>query len=215
MGRGGSMTLTQTKRATDLLAELSRQGVRVWLDGEHLRIRAPKGVLTPTLRAHLAERKAALINRLRAIESSRASDAPIPHPLGPTAQGQDRYEPFPLTEIQQAYYVGRSGDFELGNVSCHTYYEVETDDLDLERFNLALHQLIERHDMLRSVTLPDRPDGRPDGRQRILQRVPPYQIEVLDLRGQSAEAVTARLQAVRQRMSHRVAPANRWPLFEI
>jgi len=190
------MTLTQTIQKTDLLAELSRQGVRVWVDGPHLRIRAPKGVLTPALRAHLADCKAALINRLRANESS------------PTAQGQDRYEPFPLTDIQQAYYVGRGGDFELGNVSCHTYYEVETDDLDLERFNLALRRLIERHDMLRAVILPD-------GRQRILERVPPYQIEVLDLRGQSAETVTARLQAVRQRMSHQAPPADRWPLFEV
>ena len=205
------MTLTQTTRVTDLLVELSRQGVRVWIDGEHLRIRAPKGVLTPTLRAHIAERKATLITRLRANESFLAGDAPISHQLGSTAQGQGRYEPFPLTDIQQAYYVGRSGDFELGNVSCHTYYEVETDDLDLERFNLAWRQLIERHDMLRSVILSDGPDVR----QRILPRVPSYQIEVLDLRGQSAETVTARLLAVRQRMSHRVAPADRWPLFEI
>src|SRR5262245_10362337 len=160
MGRGNVMTLTQTTRVTDLLAELSRLGVRVWRDGEHLRIRAPKGVLTPTLRAHLAERKATLITRLRENESFPAGDAPIPHQLGSTTQGQDRYEPFPLTDIQQAYYVGRSGDFELGNVSCHTYYEVETDDLDLERFNLALRQLIERHDMLRSVILSDGPDVR-------------------------------------------------------
>jgi len=205
------MTLTQTTQVTDLLAELSRQGVRVWVDGEHLRIRAPKGVLTPTLRAHLAERKATLIARLRANESSLAGDAPIPHQSGSTAQGQDRYEPFPLTDIQQAYYVGRSGDFELGNVSCHTYYEVETDDLDLARFNRAWRQLIERHDMLRSVILSDGPNVR----QRILRRAPSYQIEVLDLRGQSAETVTARLRAVRQRMSHQVAPADRWPLFEI
>jgi pyochelin synthetase len=208
MGRGEDMTLTQTTRATELLAELSRQDFRVWVDGEHLRIRAPKGALTSTLRAHLTELKTALINHLRANESSSAGDASIPQQLGSSARGQDRYEPFPLTDIQQAYYLGRSGDFELGNVSCHTYYEVETDDLDLERFNLALRQLIERHDMLRSVILPD-------GRQRILQSVRPYQIEVLDLRGQNAETVTARLQVVRDRMSHQAPAADRWPLFEI
>jgi len=202
------MTLTQKSRATDLLAELSLQGIRVWLDGEHLRIRAPKGVLTPMLRAHLAEWKAVLINQLRANESSPAGEATVSDQIRPTARGQNRYEPFPLTDIQQAYYVGRGGDFELGNVSCHTYYEIETEDLDLERLNLAWRQLIERHDMLRCVILPD-------GRQRILQRVAPYQIKDLDLRGQGAETVTALLQAVRQRMSHRVTPADCWPLFEI
>jgi amino acid adenylation domain-containing protein len=191
-----------------LLSELSRQGIRVWVDGEHLRIRTPKGVLTRTLREQLAERKAELMNHLRATDSSPAGDASVSHQLCLTAHGQGRYEPFPLTDIQKAYYVGRGGDFELGKVSCHTYYEVEADDLDLERFNLAWRQLIERHDMLRAVILPD-------GRQRILQRVPPYQIEVLDLRGQNAETVTARLQAVRRRMSHQAPAADRWPLFEI
>jgi amino acid adenylation domain-containing protein len=202
------MTHTQITGATDLLAELSRQGIRVWVDGAHLRIRAPKGVLTRALREHLSERKAELIKLLRVTESSLAGDASICHQLDLKAQGQDRYEPFPLTDIQKAYYVGRSGDFELGKVSCHTYYEVETDDLDLERFNLAWRQLIERHDMLRSIILPD-------GRQRILRRVPPYQIEVLDLRGQRAENVTAPLQALRRHMSHQAPPADRWPLFEI
>lgn len=200
------MTTTQKTMAADLFADLSRQGIQVWVDGDRLRIRAPKGVLTPALHELLAKRKAELIGQLRANKSSMARDA-----SGQTSEQtseQKRYEPFPLTDIQQAYYVGRSGSFEFGDVSCHTYYEVEARDLDLARFNLALHQLIERHDMLRAVILPD-------GQQQILQHVPPYRIEVLDLRGQAAEAVTARLQDVRSRMSHQVIPANRWPLFEI
>lgn len=200
--------IAQTNLATDLLNELSRQGVRVWVDGEHLRVRALKGALTPTLLTRLTEHKDALINRLRANESLKAAGASIPIQSAPTAQRLDRYEPFPLTDLQQAYYVGRSDDFELGGVSCHTYFEVETDTLNLERLNLALRQLIERHDMLRCVILPD-------GRQRILERVPPYQIEVIDLRGQNADTITARLQAMRQHLSHQARPTDRWPLFEI
>src|SRR5690606_33826597 len=30
-------------------------------------------------------------------------------------------EPFPLTDVQQAYLVGRSGTLDLGQVSCHVY----------------------------------------------------------------------------------------------
>ena len=120
----------------------------------------------------------------------------------------DRYEPFPLTDMQQAYYVGRGSGFELGNVSCHTYYEVETENLDLKRLNHARRRLVERHDMLRVVFLPD-------GRQQVLEQAPHYVIDQLDLRWQSDEAVTAQLQAIRQRMSHQVLPADRWPLFEI
>ncbi|MEO0688242.1 MAG: phosphopantetheine-binding protein, partial [Cyanobacteria bacterium J06649_11] len=37
-----------------------------------------------------------------------------------------RYEPFPLTDIQQAYWIGRNQAFDLGNVSTHGYREIET-----------------------------------------------------------------------------------------
>jgi amino acid adenylation domain-containing protein len=119
-----------------------------------------------------------------------------------------RHEPFPLTEVQQAYWVGRSGAFELGNVSTHTYLEIDSTDLDVERLNAAFQRVIDRHDMLRAVVLPD-------GSQRILEEVPPYRFELFDLRGLDAAEVEERLEAVRERMSHQVLPADRWPLFEI
>jgi amino acid adenylation domain-containing protein len=124
-----------------------------------------------------------------------------------TPDRNQQYEPFPLNDIQQAYWIGRSGDFDLGNVSIHGYLEVESTDLDLPQFNLALQRLIDRHAMMRAIV-------QPDGQQRVLEHVPPYHIEVLDLRGQDPEAVTRQLEAVRRRMSHQVLPLDRWPLFE-
>ncbi len=60
---------------------------------------------------------------------------------------------------------------------------------------------------LRAVVLPD-------GQQQILARVPPYQIEVLDLRGQEKKEIESELAAIRDRLSHQVLPADRFPLFE-
>ncbi|MGA9769788.1 MAG: amino acid adenylation domain-containing protein, partial [Blastocatellia bacterium] len=125
-----------------------------------------------------------------------------------TSDRESRYEPFPLTEIQQAYWIGRSGALELGNVAAHLYFELDTLDLDLKRLNDAWQKLIERHDMLRAIILPD-------GQQQILEQVPYYQFETLDLRGQNPEHVAAELASVRQQMSHQVRPADQWPLFEI
>jgi amino acid adenylation domain-containing protein len=116
--------------------------------------------------------------------------------------------PFPLTDIQQAYWVGRNASYGLGNVACHSYTEIQFADLDMERLNLAWQRLIDRHDMLRAIVLPD-------GQQQILDKVPRYNIEVLDLRRQEPETVKAELAAVRQRMSHQVLPSDRWPLYEI
>jgi amino acid adenylation domain-containing protein len=120
----------------------------------------------------------------------------------------DRYLPFPLTDVQQAYWVGRSAAFDLGEVASHNYVELDLPGLDLERFATAFNRLIARHDMLRARVLPD-------GRQQVLASVPPYRIEVLELADLEAEAAAAQLQALRRRMSHQVLPADRWPLFEL
>src|SRR5262249_47991696 len=47
------------------------------------------------------------------------------------ADRHSRYEPFPLTSVQHAYWLGRSGIFELGDVSVHIYTEYEKEGLNL------------------------------------------------------------------------------------
>lgn len=121
---------------------------------------------------------------------------------------EQRHLSFPLTDVQQAYWIGRSGVIELGNVASHRYIEFESTEFNLERFNLAWQRAIKRHDMLRAVILPD-------GQQQILEQVPPYQIKILDLRGQEPQAIASQLEAVRQMMSHQVMNPEQWPLFEV
>ncbi|MEG4815829.1 amino acid adenylation domain-containing protein [Microcoleus sp. K5-D4] len=121
---------------------------------------------------------------------------------------QNRYQPFPLNEMQQAYWIGRNSFLEMGNVAIHGYVEIESDELDLERFSLAWQRVVERHDMLRAIVLPN-------GQQQILENVPAYKIEVLDLRSLAPEIAGEKLAAIRDRLSHQVLPLDRWPLFEI
>ena len=189
--------------ATRLLADLKQQNIQLWTEDDQLRIRAPRGVLTPELREQLALHKSDLLRLLRSQRNDRPRSMPeiIPAPA-------KRNEPFPLTDIQQAYWVGRSNAFELGNVSCHVYYEVESEHLDLDRLNRALNILIARHDMLRAVVLPD-------GMQKILRQVPPYKIEALDLREHEIESAQSQLEIIREQMSHQVLRADVWPLFEL
>ncbi len=138
-------------------------------------------------------------------KSGREERVPPPIIL---AEPDHRYEPFVLTDVQQAYWIGRGNSIELGNVACHIYTEVELAEFDRQRFELVLQRLIERHDMLRAVVLPD-------GQQQILEKVPHYSLEVLDLRGQDPEAADSQVEAVRDLMSHQVLQADQWPLFEI
>jgi pyochelin synthetase len=191
---------------SEILLQLSEQGVKLCThesDRDQLRILAPKGVLTRELQQAILQQKSKILSLLRQTEIDGGlrelpSIAPCP---------QQRDQPFPLTDMQHAFWVGRSGVLELGSVSNHGYYEIEGNDLDLERLNRALVKLIARHDMLRAVVLPD-------GQQLILETVPPYQIEVLDLRDEERVSIDAQLEAIRDRLSHQVLQADRWPLFE-
>lgn len=185
-----------------LLDNLAHKGVKLSSNKGLLFVDAPKGVMTPELQELLAEHKAEILMLLcqnnMSVDTSLPTIVPAP---------ESRYEPFPLTDMQHAFWVGRSGVLELGTVANHGYYEIEGHDLDLEQLNWALQKIIERHDMLRAVVLPD-------GQQQVLKQVPPYQIEVLDLRGQKDQVVVSEIEAIRQQMSHQVLPANEWPLFD-
>ncbi|MEO0409738.1 MAG: AMP-binding protein, partial [Cyanobacteria bacterium P01_A01_bin.135] len=119
-----------------------------------------------------------------------------------------RHEPFPLTDIQQAYWLGRSQAFDLGNVATHGYREIETVGLSVAQVAAALRLLIQRHPMLRAVITPD-------GQQRVLPEVPPYEIRVSDLRQAAPEQQQVALTTLRDRLSHEIHDAERWPLFTL
>ena len=118
------------------------------------------------------------------------------------------YDSFPLTEVQMAYWAGRNSQLGLGSISTHIYQEVEIENLDLRRFSEAFNKVIRRHHMLRAVITSD-------GRQRILENVPVYEIKTHNLKGTSEEEKRLRLEAVRQELSHQVLKDSDWPLFDV
>ncbi len=120
---------------------------------------------------------------------------------------QDRYEPFPLTDIQQAYWIGRSAAFDLGDVSIHAYSEIEATGMDLGRLSRAFQRLVERHEMLRAIVLPTDGSRSWSACPRIRSR--------RTISRALAEAAEAELAATRERLAHQLLPADAWPTFEI
>ncbi|GAA1959075.1 amino acid adenylation domain-containing protein [Amycolatopsis minnesotensis] len=190
------MTTSKTDTAADLVATLTETGVTLWAEGDRLRYRAPKGVLTPELLARLKAAKEAVLELLRAERVEL------------TADDEGRFEPFPLTDVQTAYLVGRHDAFGFGGVACHVYVEVSYAELDAERLTTAWNRLIARHDMLRAVI-------SADGVQRVLPEVPRYDVLVTDLTGADRATVTASLESVRAELGHHVYDPARWPLFDL
>ncbi|GLY51396.1 non-ribosomal peptide synthetase [Lentzea sp. NBRC 102530] len=185
-----------SQETTDLVATLSRAGVTLWAEDDKLRYRAPKGVLTGDLLEQLKAGKEAVLDLLRAEHVELAAD------------DEGRFEPFPLTDVQTAYLLGRNDAFGFGGVACHVYVEVSYPTLDADRLTAAWNRLIARHDMLRAVI-------SADGYQRVLPEVPHYDIAVTDLTGADADVVEKALDDVRTELGHHVYDPARWPLFDL
>ncbi|NKZ06460.1 non-ribosomal peptide synthetase [Actinomadura latina] len=183
--------------AGQLIAELAREGVHLWEEAGRLRFRAPQGVLTDERRALLAARRDELLEHL----SRPAAPDLTPDPAA-------RYEPFPLTDVQAAYLLGRGDAFDYGGTACQVYAELAFADLDPPRMEDAWNRLIERHDMLRCTV-------HVEGYQVTAPETPRYRIEVADLRGRPADEVGAHVAATRSAMDSRVYDPATWPLFEV
>ncbi len=121
------------------------------------------------------------------------------------ADVEHRHEPFPPTDVQRAYWMGRTDDFALGGVGCHFYTELDGEGVDLARLEEAINRLVAHHEMLRAVFLAD-------GSQRILPRVDRFRLPVTDA---PVDAPDAALAELRSAMSHQLIDATRWPLFDL
>jgi amino acid adenylation domain-containing protein len=184
-----------------LLSELHRRGIRLRLVDGRLDVVAPPGSLTPELREQLRADRDELLTLLRRTEAGGERVTITPRP-------ELRFEPFPLTDIQQAYWIGRNSAIELGGVSTHYYFELDGEGLDPDRLGRSLNAAIARHDMLRAVI-------QADGTQRVLPDVPPYPIAVQDLSTLPETAREAELARIRARMGSSTPAPDQWPLFEI
>src|SRR5690242_5233739 len=96
----------------EFVSRLHELDVKMSVEGDRLFCDAPEGVLTADLRGEIALRKQELLDFLT--KTSRLPQA--------MAAPDQRYAPFPLTDVQQAYWLGRSGAFVLGNVAAHVYF---------------------------------------------------------------------------------------------
>ena len=112
-----------------------------------------------------------------------------------------RDQPFPLTEVQQAYLVGRQPGLVLSGVGAHFFVEFSVQDLDVGRLERVWNALIARHDMLRAVIR--------DQQQCIVTEVPHYTV------AQHSLATEQELIALRETLSHRVIDPTQWPTFDL
>ncbi|MBS9423034.1 non-ribosomal peptide synthetase [Photorhabdus caribbeanensis] len=138
--------------------------------------------------------------QLAAFAATLVPLAKISSPACALSKEQNEYHPFPLTEVQQAYLVGRHPGFTLSGVGAHFFIEYQIERLDVQRLNRVLNRLIQRHPMLRTVVV--------NGQQKVLENVPLFSAK------QHQFANITQADTLREQLSHQVLDASSWPVFD-
>ncbi len=183
--------------ALALLLSLQHRNILLRTEGEELLCDAPEGVLTQGLTAQILSHKAGLMHLLNSMEQ----DGNLPRVK---AVPNTLHAPFPMTENQEAYWLGRESQ-ESGGVGVHVFFELEFWELDKARLQNAWNAVVQRHAMLRVVALPE-------GKQRILPVNEEIHIEEEFL---AVEGGEDELALARQELSHRCYNLFAWPQFTL
>lgn len=173
------------------IADLNDRGIFLWKADENLRYRAGKEGIKDEDLKQIKERKAEIMEYLGSINDELTHDEAA------------RYDEFPMTDVQSAYKLGRSSDFEYSGVGCHVYMEVEYDELDAAKAERIWNKLIRRHDMLRCVFLEN-------GKQQIKETVKEFKIPFENI-GSDEE----KLAKIREELGHKVYDLSDFPLYDI
>ena len=182
----------------DLINQLRNKGVILSKEDDQLRFKAPKGLLK---KSDIEELKYFKTDILKLLQEESSSNIYVPDP-------ESRFDPFPLTDVQSAYLLGRSNAFQYGGIASHIYLEIKYPLLDLNRVKVVWDRIIDQHDMLR-VTITQ------DGQQQVKEKVPSIIVDYIDVSNFDQKESLAKLEQVREGMSHRVYETEKWPLFGI
>src|SRR5262245_42614763 len=74
-------------------------------------------------------------NKAALLQASAKSGSIPPPSIRPDPAA--RHEPFPLTDLQQAYLVGRTTGIPLGGIACQAYFEFDLASVDPLRFRTS------------------------------------------------------------------------------
>lgn len=124
-----------------------------------------------------------------------------------TTNEHEIYRDYPLTSLQNAYWLGESRLFSLGQGIAHFYAELEIKNLNSAALVDGWNRLVSHHDQLRGEVR--------QGRYCILQQVPHYEPNYVDLSCSSESDTTQYLTQARNRIATQGVSTDRWPLFDI
>ncbi|MEL6468400.1 MAG: amino acid adenylation domain-containing protein [Cyanobacteria bacterium J06623_4] len=181
------MTQAPTRKASieTFLASLSRQQVKLWVEGDRLRCSGPEEILTETLYAELKDRKPEIVAFLKKIENPEEIVQATP----PIVAG-DRPANIPLSFAQQRLWFLHQIQPDTAVYNLPMAIEV-TGFLDIAAFSQSLNDIARRHEILRTqfVTVAGQP-------VQTIAEPTPLEIEKINLQAQPDPEAAVRQAAV-------------------
>lgn len=152
----------------EFLSHLRGKEIRVWIEDEKLRFRAPEAALTPELRAELAARKAEILQFLRQLKDES-------HAEMPPIRKAPRDKALPLSFSQQRLWFLDQLDPGVPNyiISDSTEIRKPVDIVILQR---AITEVVRRHEILRTTF--QSIDGVP---MQVIAPPSEFKVPVIDL----------------------------------
>jgi len=183
--------------AREILDDIQTLGIELWEFEGQLKFRAPRGVLTESLKETLKACKEELIKELSEPQHCSIDSDP-----------DSQYLPFPLTDVQSAYLIGRTPGIAYGGLPCQAYLEIELPFLNVEKFCIAFNDAIRIHPMLRVRVYRE-------GYQEVSPKVEYITVPVHQLSDVIEEKGHCR--RIRQRLlnQYRDNENGHWPLIQV
>ncbi|MCS4300957.1 non-ribosomal peptide synthetase [Chryseobacterium sp. BIGb0232] len=191
-------TYIESVDVQELMNSMRKKKIQLWTEDGKLKFKAPKGVMEPNDLELLKENKEKILDYLESENKTMTIQNDLPN----------RYKPFPLTDVQSAYLLGRNPGFRYGGVACHLYMELKYNALDHKLVENTWNRLVQRHEMLRATV-------SNQGFQSIQQETPRFTVSYQDVSSLAIQEQASVLEKVRGQMSHRVYDTEQWPLFDI
>ena len=165
---------TSIENVDQLLLELSQRKIKLWLEGDRLRYKAPKDALTPELLSQVKEHKANIITFLKSATNSTSTQLPDIVKI-------DRNSELPLSFAQQKFWFLHQFEPESSSNNMPVVVNI-TGALNVELLEHALTELVRRHEVLRT-SFPS-VNGKPQAKIALAERV---SLPVVDLRDLPAD----------------------------
>ena len=130
-------------KLTQILSQISSQGIKLWAEGDELKIRAPKGTLTAEIRDLLSQNKLELLQLLQQ-KSSNISATSVP--LVPVGRDKD----LPVTYQQERLWTIDQLMGNKLNLNVSTALRIEG-LIDVQLLQKSWNEMMSRHETLRTT----------------------------------------------------------------